>query len=168
LSGVVLCYCKSGSGASLGACDSKSVFGPVEGPVVQPTCLTGTCCLAGANGNIRACERRPNGWMARVQRRVNDFVEWLSRRVAQATRGNDRSEKSIVYALRLIRRARKTRDFQPTNHLDRQHRWMAILRATSANTAVACDIVQLRCCDLGMVSVHGEASPSGRSPGYRV
>ena len=33
---VVLWQCESGSGASLGACDSRSVCEPVAGPVVQP------------------------------------------------------------------------------------------------------------------------------------
>jgi hypothetical protein len=61
---VVLCYCESGSGASLGACGSRSVFGLVKGPVVQPTCLTGNCCSQ---------EWRPNGWTARVQRRDERF-----------------------------------------------------------------------------------------------
>jgi hypothetical protein len=37
---LVLWKCESGSGASLGACDLRSVFGRVEGPVVRLTCLT--------------------------------------------------------------------------------------------------------------------------------
>jgi hypothetical protein len=41
---VVLWKCESGSGASLGACDWRLVFGLVNDPVVRPTCLTGNCC----------------------------------------------------------------------------------------------------------------------------
>jgi hypothetical protein len=37
----VLWKSESGSGASLGACDARSVFGWIKRPVVQPTCLTG-------------------------------------------------------------------------------------------------------------------------------
>src|ERR1700733_6538726 len=47
---VVLCYCESGSGASLGACDAGSVFGWSERPVVRPTCLTGNCYLLVLSG----------------------------------------------------------------------------------------------------------------------
>jgi hypothetical protein len=38
---IVLCQGESGSGASLGACDPRSVCGQVRGPVVRPVCLTG-------------------------------------------------------------------------------------------------------------------------------
>jgi hypothetical protein len=74
LGGIVLCYCESGSGASLDACDSRSVCGWIEGPVVRPNCLTGNCCCPARMRCIRVRRAAPQRPAARVQRRVNDLV----------------------------------------------------------------------------------------------
>ena len=44
--GVVLCYCESGSGASLGACDQDQSVRAGGDPVVRLDCLTGKVVVA--------------------------------------------------------------------------------------------------------------------------
>jgi hypothetical protein len=69
---IVLLKCESGSGASLGACDAKSVFGWAKRPVVQPTCLTP--CFARIGYSSFAGPRV--GWRG-FRGAVNDFVSWI-------------------------------------------------------------------------------------------
>jgi hypothetical protein len=69
LGGAVLCYCESGSGASLGACDRNQSVWAGRGPVVRLTCLTGNCCSFARMRTIRARRAAPQRSATRVQRR---------------------------------------------------------------------------------------------------
>jgi hypothetical protein len=68
----VLLKCESGSGASLGACDARSVFGWNKRPVVQPACLTGRV--------VRKNSAPTVGWRG-FRGAVNDFAGWILRRL---------------------------------------------------------------------------------------
>jgi len=72
---VGLCQCESGSGASLGACESRPVFGLVGGSRRSVVCLTGNC---------RSQERRPSGRRRGFRGVVNDLIGSGRSEIAQA------------------------------------------------------------------------------------
>jgi hypothetical protein len=139
---VVLWQCESGSGASLGACDSRSViqfsdWGLMAGPVVRLTCLTGMCCSVAGMLCMAIRKAPPTVWTTRVQRRDERFYQldprWIARAIDWAAIWDDR----VVL--------RKTQIF-PGYH-------------------PYSSIGENRCCGLRMVSVHGEAAVFGPASG---
>jgi hypothetical protein len=66
--GVVLCYCESGSGASLGACDQDQSVWAGGDPVVRLDCLTGSVVVL-LHGKPCHPRRTPQRSATRVQRR---------------------------------------------------------------------------------------------------
>jgi hypothetical protein len=66
--GVVLCFCESGSGASLGACDQDRSVRAGGDPVVRLDCLTGNVVVS-LHGKPWNPRRTPHRSATRVQRR---------------------------------------------------------------------------------------------------